>query len=338
MSKAEHSNNSRPLVSICIPTFNGEEWLRNCLNSALHQTYDHLEILILDDVSTDDTVSIARTFRDERIRISVNPRNRGLVGNWNECIRLAQGSLIKLLFQDDTLYPECIEKMLGMFAADPHLGLVFARRDIVVEPDAPAELARQLVANYSEPHLKFAALRKVTSGRQLFAEHLGKELYSSCIVEPPSTLIRKTVFQELGLFNTRLHQICDIEMWLRIMFYYDIGFVDEKLLSYRFHGQAATASNHATGKNKYDRFWLLEGLCSHAEIKEAYPEIVKWRDDLLAHYTHSFVRPKAGWRSIGSSAGRRNATRDFLEVPSRIGFLREVNTFREGTDPLHPRL
>jgi glycosyltransferase involved in cell wall biosynthesis len=329
---------SRPLVSICIPTYNGEKWLRDCLNSALAQTYDQLEILILDDVSRDETVSIARSFNDARIHVSINRQNRGLVGNWNESVRLAQGSLIKFLFQDDTLYPECIEKMVEVFAAHPHLGLVFARRDIVVEPDAPAELAQELLSNYCEPHLKFATLKEVTPGRELFAEHFRSGLYLSCIAEPPSTLIRKTVFQELGLFNPRLHQICDIEMWLRIMFFYDIGFVDENLLSYRFHGQAATASNHATGKNKYDRFWLLEGLCSYPEIKEAYPNILQWRDDLFAHYTHSFIRPKAGWRSIGTGTGFSDATRDFLDVPSRIGFRREVIRFRSEADPVHPRL
>jgi glycosyltransferase involved in cell wall biosynthesis len=327
-----------PFVSICIPTFNGARWLRECVDSALKQTYDRLEILIVDDVSTDDTVSIARSFNDERIRISVNEQNRGLVGNWNESIRLAQGNLIKLLFQDDTLYPQCVEKMVGMFEAHPELGLVFARRDIVVEADAPAALAQELVSHYSDLHLRFAALRNVTRGHDLFSEHFASELYLSCVAEPPSTLIRREVFQRLGLFNTRLHQICDIEMWLRIMFFYDIGFVDEKLLSYRFHGQAATVSNHDTGKNKYDRFWLLEGLCSHAEITQAYPEIVKWRDDLFAHYTHSFVRPKAGWRSIGSGAGLQDAAKDLLEVPSRIGFLREVNAFRSGAVSLHPQL
>jgi glycosyltransferase involved in cell wall biosynthesis len=326
------------LISVCVPTYNGAKWLADCLTSALQQTYDQLEILVVDDLSSDDTVALARSFKDERIRISVNSQNRGLVGNWNECVRLAKGNLIKFLFQDDTLYPECIEKMVGMFAAHPHLGLVFARRDIVVEPDAPSELAHQLLSDYKDLHLKFAALKEVTPGRQLFAEHFSSGLYLSCVAEPPSTLIRKTVFQELGLFNTRLQQICDIEMWLRIMFFYDIGFVDERLLSWRFHGKAATASNHASGKNKYDRFWLLEGLCSHSEITEAYPEILKWRDDLFEHYTHSFIRPKAGWRSINSGAGLRNATSDFLEVPSRMGFLREVNTFREAGTPLHPRL
>jgi glycosyltransferase involved in cell wall biosynthesis len=252
-----NNSNSRPLVSICVPTYNGEKWLRECLNSALEQTYDHLEVLVLDDVSADSTVSIARSFQDERIRVAVNPQNRGLVGNWNESIRQAKGDLIKFLFQDDTLYPACVEKLVGMFEAYPQLGLVFARRDIVVEADAPAELAQRLLSNYGELHLKFAALREVTPGRELFAEHFDKRLYLTCIAEPPSTLIRKTVFQKLGLFNPRLHQICDIEMWLRIMFFFDIGFVDEKLSSYRFHDQAATASNNATGKNKSDRFWLL---------------------------------------------------------------------------------
>jgi glycosyltransferase involved in cell wall biosynthesis len=304
----------------------------------LQQTYRRLEILLVDDVSRDQTLEIAREFKDDRVRLLSNEQNLGLVGNWNECVRQAKGELIKFLFQDDTLYPECVARMTQLFATYPHLGLVFARRDLVVETDAPSQLAQELLANYSELHLKFSGVQELNDGRQLFAQHFDKHLYLSCVAEPPSTLIRREVFGKLGLFNPKLKQICDIEMWLRIMFFYDIGFVDEKLVSYRIHGQAATVSNHDTLQNKYDRFWLFEGLLGHAEIKEAYPEIVKWRDDLFEHYTHSFIRPKAGWRSVASGAGLREAITDFSEVPSRRGFLKDVNAFRESGEPIHPLL
>jgi glycosyltransferase involved in cell wall biosynthesis len=329
---------AHPLVSICIPTYNGGGWIAECISSALNQTYEPLEILIVDDGSTDNTVEIARSMRDRRVRLVLNSTHRGLVGNWNECVRLAQGEFIKFLFQDDSFYPHCIETMMRVFAAHPHLGLVFARRDFVVEADAPAELAREIVADYSDQQLKFEDVQAINNGRALFAQHVAKELYQSCIAEPPSTLIRKEVFQRLGLFNTRMHQACDIEMWLRIMFHYDLGFVDEKLLIFRVHGKSATASNRSNRKAEYDRFWMLEGLLSYPEIKNAYPEITKWRDDLLQRYRKARIRPTAGWRSIRTKDGLREAVRDFWEMPGRLGILKEADGTGEGHPPLHPRL
>ena len=329
--------NARPLVSICIPTHNGEKWIEESVRSALSQTYQPLEILVVDDRSTDNTIELVRSFKDERVRFVVNETKQGLAGNWNECVRLAEGEFIKFLFQDDALYQECTGKMMQLMSAYPRLGLVFTRRDLVVESDAPTDLARELLTNYNDPHLRFAQIGEVNKAPGLFVQHLEKGLYHSCIAEPPSTLIRKEVFRRLGLFNIRMHQACDIEMWLRIMFFYDVGFVDEKLLIFRIHGKSATASNRSTRKAEYDRFWMFEGLLQYPEIAEAHAEITEWRADLLKRYRQSLLRPTAGWRSLGHKDGFREAVRDAREMPRRIKFLREAEEFHSAP-ALHPRL
>src|SRR5437899_12562971 len=100
----------QPSVSICIPTYNGAAHLAPCLESALNQTWTDFELLIVDDASSDDTVAIteACAARDRRVRVARNPRNLGLVGNWNRCLELAKGTWIKFLFQDDLLSPACL--------------------------------------------------------------------------------------------------------------------------------------------------------------------------------------------------------------------------------------
>src|SRR2546423_8587516 len=90
-----------PLVSVCIPTFNGARWIKESLNSALAQSYRPLEIIIIDDASTDETVKVLRSFKDDRIRLFVNEQRLGLACNWNRCVELARGEFIKFLFQDD---------------------------------------------------------------------------------------------------------------------------------------------------------------------------------------------------------------------------------------------
>jgi glycosyltransferase involved in cell wall biosynthesis len=332
------SADNSPLVSICIPTYNGERWISDCIDSALNQTYSPLEILIVDDGSKDQTVELVRKVKDQRVRLVVNPANCGLAGNWNECVRLAKGDFIKFLFQDDAFYPQCVERMMQMFVTQPQMGMVFARRDVVVEDDAPPELAHELLTHYRDLHLQFEGVQAFNQGRRLFDQHLEKKLYLSCVAEPPSTLIHKEVFRHLGLFNTRMHQACDIEMWLRIMFFYDVGFCDEKLLIFRVHGKSASSLNYSNRAIEYDRFWLLDGLLSYPEIKQECAEIVTWRDDLFRHYRNSLIRPRAGWRSIGTKEGCREAVRDAWDMPNRIRFLREVEEYRRSGAPLHERL
>src|SRR5262245_20836545 len=104
-----------PQVSICIPTFNGAAWIGESVRSALEQRHDSFEVLVVDDHSTDATVEIARAVGDGRLRIHVNERRLGMVENWNECIRQARGDLIKFLFQDDMLRPDCLARMVALF-------------------------------------------------------------------------------------------------------------------------------------------------------------------------------------------------------------------------------
>src|SRR4030042_6580522 len=121
------------LVSVCIPSYNGARWIREAIDSAQAQTYKPLEIVIVDDASTDNTLEIIRSYRDPRIRIEVNKKNLGPINNWNRCIKLAKGSLIKFLHQDDVLYPTCVEKMVRLFGLYQKIGLVFAQYDVFLE-------------------------------------------------------------------------------------------------------------------------------------------------------------------------------------------------------------
>jgi glycosyltransferase involved in cell wall biosynthesis len=312
-------------VSVCIPTYNGAEWIEECLDSALRQTYRPLEILIIDDVSTDNTLEIVRAIADERIRVVVNAKNHGLVGNWNQCLRLAQGDYIKFLFQDDTLQPHCVERMMRLFARHESLGLVFSPREIILDERVEAGVARAWLEIYGTLHTRFANVGEFNDGRALFAqhmrqfaEHLHKGFIWSCIGEPTTVLIKKECFARVGSFNPQMRQACDIEMWLRIMFFYDIGFFDEKLSAFRVHLASASFANSAR-KDWDDPFWLLESLLIHEEIRAAHPEIAAMRDNLLAR--SSLLRPSAGWRSLRDAEGIRQALADASRLPQRTRFL-----------------
>jgi glycosyltransferase involved in cell wall biosynthesis len=96
--------------------------------SALSQTYPSLEVVVVDDASTDGTLERVRELHDPRIRLYSNSRNLGHSGNWNRSLSLARGRLIKFLCADDVLYPDCLEAMVALFTAHPSIGLVFSLR------------------------------------------------------------------------------------------------------------------------------------------------------------------------------------------------------------------
>ena len=92
-------------VSVCIPTYNGAEFVAKAIESVLAQTFADFELLVVDDSSDDTTVDIVCSFTDPRMRICQNERRLGIPGNWNHCLSLARGEYICLFHQDDVMLP-----------------------------------------------------------------------------------------------------------------------------------------------------------------------------------------------------------------------------------------
>lgn len=97
-----------PLVSILIPVYNRENFIGECIESALAQTYTNIEVVVVDNASTDGTWTICQQFatKDQRVRIFRNEANIGPVRNWLACVEQARGELGKILFSDDLIYPQ----------------------------------------------------------------------------------------------------------------------------------------------------------------------------------------------------------------------------------------
>ena len=108
--------NTTPLVSICIPTYNGAKYVEETIECAINQTYRNIEIIITDDQSTDNTIKICNSFalKDDRIKVFQNKKNLGLLGNWCEVINRTskESDWIKFLFQDDLMDKTTVEKMV----------------------------------------------------------------------------------------------------------------------------------------------------------------------------------------------------------------------------------
>ncbi|WP_375234788.1 glycosyltransferase family 2 protein [Winogradskyella sp.] len=245
--------NSQPLVSICIPTYNGEVYLSECLDSALCQTYTNIELIISDDASTDNTLAIVNAVKAKTdIPIHIfNHSPNGIGANWNNCIKHANGAYIKFLFQDDVLVPNCIEKLMDVMLSEDNIAMVYAKRYFMYEKETQHILEFKKV--YGELHKywsKLEVIEGVLNGKDYLKDNNFLNAPKNKIGEPTSVLLNKECFKKVGYFNEELKQALDVEYWSRLMPYYDIGFVDEVLSSFRLHQAQASAINKSKKINE----------------------------------------------------------------------------------------
>jgi glycosyltransferase involved in cell wall biosynthesis len=247
---------SRPLVSICIPTYNGEKFLDECLDACVHQTFADYEIVICDDGSSDSTIDIVKKYAalHSRIRYFVNEKNLGLVGNWNQCIKKAEGEWIKFVFQDDYITRDCLEKFVARI--DDSVRLMVSERNFLL----PTGLSPDKQAYYTSG---VRTLRNTTTFRgevfspQLISSLAVENLALNFIGEPSLIFFRKDLVSAHGYFSDALQQICDLEFVLRIGARYGLHYIPEKLCLFRVHEQSTTAANI---RNKYFELRYMEPL------------------------------------------------------------------------------
>lgn len=303
--------NGAPPVSICVPTYNSEDSIIETLRSALDQSYADFELLVVDDGSSDATVELARGLADERVRVVANPENLGQARNTDRCIALARGRLVKFLHSDDLLLPDCLARMVPIFEAHPEVGLVFGRRRV----EGGSDRWRQ---RYGELHLGFRDLREVNSGSRLLGQWIDAGIPSNWIGEPSSVMVRRACFERLGGFNVRMAQDVDIDMWLRVLAFYDAGFVDAPVSVYRVRDDSVSALNMAGGHAWLDRLWMLEGLRTEPELWDRHPSLQQFRRD------RQMAVMKVAARSVSRPAHGLSRLRDlsayFAHVArSRVG-------------------
>lgn len=248
-----------PLVSICIPTYNGEKFIDKTLSSAVGQTYPNLEIIVSDDGSTDKTLEIAKFFQEQcSIDFFILPHYQyGLVHNWNFCISKARGKYIKFLFQDDLLEPDCVKEMVNLAEQDEEIGLVFSHRAIILGEGAETDPGcMDIYIGGRDLHKAWSQLKPIQSGQALLADPNLLNAPINKIGEPTSVLIKKEVFDTIGLFDHELCQLIDVDMWLRIMGHYKIAFINKTLSYFRIHLQQQSRQNLKIGESLLDNHRL----------------------------------------------------------------------------------
>lgn len=260
----------KPLVSICIPTYNGQKFIAEAMDAAIKQTYRPLEIVVSDDASKDATLEIIKSFQNKTdIPIHVfTHKPSGIGANWNNCIVNSNGEYIKFLFQDDTIESNCIEKMIKYAVKSNKIGLVYSKRNFIYNENDKKNI--EWVKLYENLHLSWHKNNivdgKINKGVDLLKDDSLLSFPENKIGEPTAVLLKKEVFKKVGYFSENLRQTLDIEFWYRLMKHYDIIFIDAKLVSFRLHDSQATAINSKKYLNEHNQlrnslynslFWYL---------------------------------------------------------------------------------
>jgi glycosyltransferase involved in cell wall biosynthesis len=218
-----------PTVSICLPVYNGESYLKDAIESALQQSFGDFELLIGDDCSTDKSDEIARHYAqaDARIVYWRNSSNRGLFGNYNECMSRASGEYIKPYAQDDMFDPALLEQMLKVFKENPGVTLVACARRIV----DPENNLIKVQSEFPEDKL-LPGEEIVRSGLTSLANGIGE----------PSTVMFPRKFLGDG-FDTSLHHLGDMDYWFRLALQGKFFYMSSVLCSFRRHPESTTNKN-----------------------------------------------------------------------------------------------
>jgi glycosyltransferase involved in cell wall biosynthesis len=233
-----------PAVSVCVPTWNGAAYLEETLRSALGQTFDDFELIVVDDGSSDRTMEIVESFGDRRLLIHRNPRRLGLPGNWNLCLELARGRYVKFLFQDDVLLPEALGELVGALQAVPEAPLAFGRREIRYFGPGLDEFPLQ-GGYYAEILQSFyASFDGRVTGAEFIASALreDRDIAINVVGEPSFVLLRRDSARALGGFHTGFLQLSDWDLWLRLARQGPLVFVDRCLGVFRVHPRGQSAS------------------------------------------------------------------------------------------------
>ena len=317
-----------PEVSVCIPAYEAEDWIEPAVRSALGQTHGDLEVVVVDNDSTDGTVArvSALALEDSRVRLYANSRNLGVYGNFNRALALSRGRYIKFLCADDVLEPDCVEQMLRPFAMSPRVGLCFSPRAIDLKDPADAAGARWK-AKHERTHERFGELREINSGAALLETWLGDRLADNWIGEPSNVMMSRECLARVGGFPLMMHDKGDMELWLRAMLDHDVGFVDRRLTRLLVHAASLGIVNRETGRPWLDEVWMLEGLLSFDEARR-YPMLRRLRRRAIARAArNAAVRRRVPERGKLAGAleyadfrlrGRRDQSRLYGAIDDRV--------------------
>jgi glycosyltransferase involved in cell wall biosynthesis len=256
-----------PVVWVMTPVYNGERYLAECIESVLAQTYENWHYLVVDNCSSDATPEVVRDYarRDPRVRLHQSDEFLPVIANWNRALRLIpnEAKYCKVVHADDTLLPQCLERMVDVAERRPSVALVTSYA-----------LWGNEVRHQGVPYPL-----EVADGREICRSTLLGECY--VFGSPSSVLLRATDIRARSSFYNEQNLHADTEVCFDLLREADLGFVHQILTRTRIHDEAVTSS--AVRINTFHDAWLSIHI-KYGELYLGRREYQRWLVRRLGRY------------------------------------------------------
>jgi glycosyltransferase involved in cell wall biosynthesis len=195
MYKVNRQDEVLPDVSVIIATYNRKMWLGEALESVVNQSYRNIEIIIIDDGSTDDTKSLVMSFNDSRIHYFFQ-ENRGRSAARNVGLQLARGKYIAFLDSDDVYFPEKLAVQLGYLDEHPETGMIYTSAYCINDKG-------EILSHKYEATISGHIYNKIA-------------FFVPVTITLPTVMVRREIILALGGFDEQMHRFEDTDLWRRI--------------------------------------------------------------------------------------------------------------------------
>lgn len=230
------TDNTEPLVSVCIPVYNNADTIIETIQSVMDQTYSNIELLLVDDQSTDDSFEVINDYilnvgndgcyAGKTISLERNEENLGMAGNWNHCLELCQGEFIKLLCGDDVIHESLIQREVELMLEYPEVNLV--------QTDTRFIDVNNKTTGFYKRYYKSGVVdgKKACRFSVFTRDNLGA---------PLANLIRKTAYEKWGGFDPNFVYIIDYDFCMNLCCKGKIYILHEPLNSFRIRNDSNTS-------------------------------------------------------------------------------------------------
>ncbi len=278
-----------PKISVIIPVYNGQDFLHEAIDSVFSQTYKNYEMIVVDDGSTDETWAIIQSYRSSLL--SIQKKNGGVASALNCGIRHASGEYIAWLSHDDLFLPTKLERQISFLQKFSRFKACYTDYYII---DAEGRILSEVETPWYP------------------REEAVQMLFGRGYVNGSTMLIERICFDKVGWFSEGLRYTQDIEMWLRLLQYCEIGRVPERLGKERSHpaqGSSNTEIHRAEAQDMYTRIFkelgvagIFPTLAESADDPKVIARAYMWLGDTMAMYR--------GWYAFANDQYIRAITLD----------------------------
>lgn len=257
---------SNPLVSVVIPVHNGEKYIKESIDSCLNQTYDNIEIIVVDDNSEDKTLEILKNY-GEKITVLPVEKQNGLGNVINIGIRKSEGKYIARMDADDVMYPTRIQKQVEYLESNPNCVAIGGQIDIIDE--------NSNITGHREYAIEDRDIKKNRFLFQPFAH--------------PAVTLRKSIVEEIGLYPENMWKVEDVKFFLILSTKGEFHNLRDTVLKYRMTFKTESQSkmlDHFRKTNEI-RNWAIKEL----NIKPTTREYIIWSMQKIGVYILSIFPP-----------------------------------------------